>query len=810
MKDVITPVMLQYKTIKEQHPNCLLFFRLGDFYELFFEDAKIASKQLDIVLTCRGSNQEIPMCGVPAHASDNYIARLIKKGFHVAVCEQTEKPQAKKLINREVVRIITPGTLTEDNLLEARAHNFLMAVFPHENQLGIAWVDISTGAFCVESHAIQALLTILTRLQPQEILIPETFVQNDVLMAQWPEWKNKITPLPLSRFDRGEVKLENFFKVQTISSFGNFSFAEISAAGGLLDYVLITQKRHVLMLSRPKKMESDTFLEIDAFTRRNLEILQTFSGEKKGSLLNAIDHTVTPMGARLLFMRTTHPLKKHHLIQERLDSVQFFVQHANERRAIREIFSIFSDIERAFSRLVMDRGVPRDMGAIKNVLMALPAVASLLSHYHLPKELESLFSFLHGNKKIADILKKALVEELPVSLREGGVFAANYHEKLDEMRLYRDQSKILLENLQKKYAQETQITNLRIRYNQVVGYYIEVSPAAVSKVPFHFILKQSLISGSRYTTAELMEIEQKILSAQEDSLKLEQQLFQGLIEELKREAENFQRTIAAIAVYDVSSALAELAAIRSYVRPSLDDSKVFSVQGGRHPVVEQYVAHSFVKNTCLLTVDSPIWIITGPNMAGKSTFLRQNALISLMAHMGSFVSAESAHIGVIDRIFSRVGASDDLARGHSTFMVEMIETATILNQATEKSFVIFDEVGRGTATYDGLSLAWACLEYLAQSLQCRTLFATHYHELSALQDMPSIGFYTFKIAEWEKTIVFLHEIVKGIANRSYGLHVARLAGIPEAILHRAEAILCHLEQKNCYDDIGSVGILFKP
>lgn len=801
MDKVKTPVMLQYTTIKEQHPDCLLFFRLGDFYELFFEDAKIASAALDIVLTCRGKNtsEPVPMCGVPFHASDNYIARLIKKGFRVALCEQMETPstkQSKGPIKREVVRIITSGTITEDNLLEARTNSFLMAIFPKDGYLGIGFVDISTGDFFIETQPVQALQSVLMRLQPQEILVPDKFIEDPMFFSCWKEWKNKITTLPISRFDMGEQRIASFFNVSTIKGFGNFSPIEISAAGGLLDYILLTQKKHFLMLSRPRKLEKRHFLEIDAFTRRNLEITQSFSGEKRGSLIETLDCTTTAIGGRMLFLRLTNPLKEIDQIQERLSSVGFFVKHNSERRAVRDMLAAIPDIERALCRLFMGRGMPKDMGAINFALKILPSIFSLLSSFSLPKELAELFAALEGHPEIASLLQRALNEDLPLFVRDGGIIATGYNEQLDELRNLQEQSAHLIRTLQEKYVQETQISTLRIRHNQIIGHYIEISTAAVSKVPFHFILKQTLASGSRFTTSELTNLEQKLLSANDDARQLEEKLFEGLIQKLKEYSGALKLTIQAIGLYDVSSALAELAVANNYVMPTLDDSNDFLIQGGRHPVVEKCLTTAFVKNSCTLTKDLTMWLITGPNMAGKSTFLRQNALIALMTHMGSFVPAEKAHMGIMDRIFSRVGASDDLARGHSTFMVEMIETATILNQASEKSFVILDEVGRGTATYDGLSLAWACIEYLIQSIKCRTLFATHYHELEALKNQTNIGFHTMKVKEWERNIVFLHEIIPGVADRSYGLHVAKLAGIPESILHRAESILYELEQKS--------------
>ena len=797
-----TPIMVQYKTIKDQHADCILLFRLGDFYELFQEDAKVASVALDLVLTCRGkgSSEEIPMCGFPVHASETYIARLIKKGFRVAICEQIESSEkenkapksAKKLLNREVVRIITPGTLTEDSLLEARHHNFLMALYPHDETVGIASIDISTGAFFIESHGLSSLSAVLGRLQPQEILVPDSFLEHLEESSYWNDWKRKIHPLPVARFDGGEARLTSFYQMATLKGLGNFSACELAAAGGVLDYVLLTQKRSALALSRPRKLDRTNFLEMDAFTRRNLELLQTFSGEKSGALLTSLNWTVTSMGARLFFLRLTHPLRQVAPLLERLDSVAFFVHQKEKRTILREILKTLPDLERALSRILMGRWSPLDLGILRTTLKRLPALCALFSADDpLPSE---FFGMLFSvPQSLADRLESALNEELPAFLKDGNVIAKGHCPLLDAARSFRDQGETLIQALQVKYAQETHLSSLKIRRNAIIGYYIEVSPSIASKVPFHFILRQSLVSGARYTTAELMELEQNLLSASDEVLQKEKHLVESLIQEIIAHTEPLRGIVQTLSLLDVSSALAELAVQSQYIRPVLDDSKTFRITGGRHPVVERLQSVPFVKNNCILHEEETCWLLTGPNMAGKSTFLRQNALIALMAHMGSFVPASSAHIGIVDRIFSRVGASDDLARGYSTFMVEMIETASILNQATDKSLVILDEVGRGTATYDGLSLAWACIEHLLEPLQCRTLFATHYHELAALSGLKGLAFYTLKVKEWEKNIVFLHEIVPGVADRSYGLHVARLAGIPESVLHRAETILKSLE-----------------
>lgn len=796
----LTPIMAQYLSIKEENPDSLLFFRLGDFYELFLEDAKIASQALDIILTRRHKNgaDDIPMCGVPAHASEAYIARLIKKGFRVAICEQIEKTPPKGIkgpLHREVVRIITPGTLTEDTLLNARAHNFLMALYPYDESFSLACVDISTGNFFIESHNSIDLSSVLHRIAPQEILLPQTSLDRADIQSIWQDWKNKIQSLALARFDRGEDRLTSFFNIQTMESFGSFSETELAAAGTLLDYVLITQKKNSLLLSHPKKTALSDFLEMDEFTRRNLEISTTFSGEKKGSLLDTIDETVTPMGARLLALRLSNPLKNLPELQSRLSSVQFFVTHESVRKVIRELLKTMPDMNRSLSRLFLRRGTPKDLGSIRSGLQVLPPLFQTLAIHqsNLGPELSKVFHSFQSHTALLERLNASLMTELPALLRDGMVFAPGYDALLDQARENHIECEDVLQELQDRYSAETGISNLRIKRNAIIGYYIEVSPASSGKMPFHFILKQTLVSSYRYTTPELLAMEQRRATCTDAAHARECLLFEEILVQLCASADDLRETLNAIAIYDVSSSLAELAVSNRYTCPALDYSTTFEIEGGRHAVVERVLSSSFVPNDCSLYPERPIWILTGPNMAGKSTFLRQNALIALLAHIGSFVPANTARIGIIDRIFSRVGASDDLARGHSTFMVEMIETATILNKATIHSFVILDEVGRGTSTHDGLALAWACVEYLDQCLPCRTFFATHYHELSALQHMEKLGFYTMEIKEWERKIVFFHKIKQGVADKSYGLNVARLAGIPEVIIHRAEAILSTLQ-----------------
>lgn len=807
--------MAQYQSIKAAYPDCLLFFRMGDFYELFFEDATLAAKALDIALTRRGKqdNEPIPMCGVPVHAGENYLARLIRQGYRVAICEQLEDPATRKSgkgpLKRDVVRIVTPGTLTEDGLLEGGKHNFLVSLCDQkgergqEDTIGLAFVDISTGDFFIEVQQKQTLSAALARFHPGEILLPERLLKDPSLYELWREWKKALTPLPNSRFnpDNGKARLAGFYQVNTLSAFGTFTIPEIAAAGVLLDYLSLTQKESMPRLSRPKPLQAGDFLGLDAFTRRSLELTQTLSGEREGSLLQVMDQTVTAAGSRLLFLRLCTPLTRVERIQDRLRTVDFFVTREPLRAGLRQLLKALPDLERALSRLSIGRGGPRDLAALRDGLALIPACRHFfkgISQEACSLELQKCLQHLGDHTALVETLQQALKEELPLLTREGGFLKPGYDPDFDTLCQLRDEGRGLMETLEQQYKAQTQISSLKIRHNTLAGYTLEVSQAQAHKVPDAFIHRQSLANAIRYTTAELMALEQRLSTAADQALATELHLFEGLVAVIRQHAEAIALTAKALAILDVSTALAFLAHSRGYCCPQIDRSTAFSIQGGRHPVVEVMLAQRqetpFVTNTCILEGEQQFWILTGPNMAGKSTFLRQNALITLMAQMGSFVPAVSAHIGVVDRIFSRVGAADDLARGQSTFMVEMVETAAILHQATAQSLVILDEIGRGTATFDGLSLAWACVEYLCEKIQCRTLFATHYHELTPLQkQLPMVACHTFRVKEWEGKVIFLHEVMPGTADRSYGLHVAQLAGVPPQVVARAEVLLAAFE-----------------
>lgn len=799
-----TPMMAQYLDIKAQHPDCLLFYRLGDFYELFFEDALIAAKALNITLTRRGKGKEgedIPMCGVPFHRSDSYLARLIRQGYRVAICEQVEEAGSRKTkgpLERKVTRVITPGTLTEDSLLDATQHNFLTAVvLGKQPSLGLASIDISTGDFLVESTSLPLLETVLARLRPGEILLPEGLLSTPDLEQVFQTFKKRLTPLPDSRFDRqnGLERLQDLYGVRTLESFGTFSPSEIAACGALVDYIRLTQKRDIPALKPPRQVQEEGRLELDAATRRNLELHFSLSGEKKGSLREVIDHTMTSMGARLLSQHLSAPLRDLSTLHKRLACVDVLYENPDLLKALRALLAICPDVERSLSRLMWGRGGPRDLAALHRGLALLPDLKKIFANQTVPPALDSVLQQLGDYGELTHRLNQALREELPLLARDGALIRPGYHPDLDELWALKENGKDALEALRDRYARETGIPSLKIKYNNVIGYHIEVTSLHKDKMGPSFIHRQTMANAMRFTTSALLELEKKILGSVDQALALELEIFQDLINITLQRTSEITRTAYAIAALDVSASHAYLAHEKRYNRPLLDESLIFDVEEGRHPVVEALLPSStpFVPNGA--TVDG-VWIITGPNMGGKSTFLRQNALIALMAHMGMYVPAKRAHIGLIDRIFSRVGASDDLARGRSTFMVEMTETATILNQATPRSFVILDEIGRGTATFDGLSLAWACVEYLVHKNQSRCLFATHYHELTVLEDeLSSVTCYTVGIREWEDQIIFLHQIQKGRADKSYGLHVAKLAGFPLSVVERAQEVLHTLEEK---------------
>ena len=808
-----TPMMAQYLDIKRRHPGCLLFYRMGDFYELFFDDAVQASKALDITLTKRGKHQgnDIAMCGVPVHSHEAYLARLIRNGFKVAVCEQIEDPAeakkrgAKSVVERAVIRTITPGTLTEDTLLEARRNNYLAALAEAQSAFGLAWFDMSTGEFTMQAVSEANLDAALARLDPRELLLADSLTVRADLRERLAAWRDRISPLPASRFDstNGAKRLESLYGVRTLDAYGHFSRAELAAGGALVDYVALTQQGALPRIATPKRLNDGAVMEIDAATRRNLELAQTMTGERRGSLLACIDRTRTGAGARALAARLAAPSTNPGVIAQRLDCVTFFVENPTQRNSVLDLLARAPDLERALSRLTVGRGGPRDLAAIRDGLILTAELRDSFAGVTLPVRLATALRDLGDHTILVRRLAEALQTELPFYARDGGFIARGFSATLDELRSLRDESRRLVAGLEETYANATGIANLKIRHNNFIGYYIEVPSKAGEDLlrdgQARFIHRQTMKSAVRFTTVELGDLEGKLASAADKALALELELFAELVGSVTLEADVIARAAAALALFDVEAALGEIAEDRRYTRPIVDESRAFAIVGGRHPVVEAALPDGtrFVANGCDLGPDDRVWLLTGPNMAGKSTYLRQNALIAILAQAGAYVPAESAHIGIVDRLFSRVGAADDLARGRSTFMVEMVETAAILAQACERAFVILDEIGRGTATFDGLSIAWAVVEHLHDINKCRGLFATHYHELTTLTArLPALSCHTMRVKEWKGDVVFLHEVGPGSADRSYGIHVGRLAGLPAAVVKRAEEVLSALEKEN--------------
>lgn len=816
-EEKITPMMEQYLATKEQNPDYLLFYRLGDFYELFFDDAIKASAALDIALTKRGKHlgKDVPMCGVPFHAYESYLAKLVQKGFKVAICEQMETPEeAKKrgtsaTLNRQVIRLVTAGTLTEDALLEAKKHNYLLVAVLDGINVGLSWADMSTGDFYTQLIPLTDLANTLARLEPAEIIRSTADCNNVAFNKILNGFMDKLSSVPDARFSYLNAKdlLEKNYGVKTMESFGKFSRAEIIAAGVLLDYINLTQKNDLCSLKIPVRQNESDLMQIDAATRRSLELFYPLSGERGAkSLYRIMDKTLTGAGGRLLAEYLSSPQTDVKIINERLDSVQFLINENSTRDKIRELLKKTPDIERSLSRLAWGRGGPRDLGCLRDVLLSLPKVKNIFLYseppVHIQKALDSITDF----SVLANTLEEALEPDLPLTTREGNYISKGFHAGLDKLKEFRDDSSMVIMEMQTRYSREQEIPNLKISYNNIWGWFVEVNakyaPKLINNPELGFIHRQTLANNVRFTTKELNDLETQLRGAGDKIKAFEEQIFADLVQQTLQRKHDLMLVSRALADLDVSAGLAELAIQKNYCHPVVDNSQIFEIRAGRHPVVEDALLHehqTFSANDCALNDDNNLWLLTGPNMAGKSTFLRQNALIAIMAQMGSFVPAASAHIGVIDKVFSRVGASDDLARGQSTFMVEMVETATILNQATNKSLVILDEIGRGTATFDGLSIAWAVVEYLHDHNQSRTIFATHYHELTALNSkLDRLSLHQMMIKEWDDEVVFLHTVGEGAVDKSYGIHVGKLAGLPNVVVKRAEQILKKLEAQNTH------------
>src|SRR5215471_780625 len=828
--DGATPMMAQYLEIKAAHKDYLLFYRMGDFYELFFEDAAKAAAALDIALTKRGKHlgEDIPMCGVPVHAAESYLEKLIRRGFRVAVCEQMEDPElarkrgSKSPVKREVIRLVTPGTLTEDSLLDSRTPSVLVSLGRAGGELALASADISTGDFAVEPVTTDRLAQALSRLEPREVLAPDALLADSGVGSVLKELGPRLTVRPQVTFDSSaaERTLKTLYGVAVLDGLGQFSRAELSAARALVAYLDLTQKGKFPALKTLKRESESSRMAIDAATRRNLELTETLSGERRGSLLSVIDATVSAAGARALYQRLAAPLINPEEIAHRLDAVTFFLKLPDVREKVRAALKATPDIARALNRLTLQRGGPRDLSVIRDGLKAARALRRRLEEADQPLRLakgeleeisQRLAEGLAATSALASRLEFLLVAEPPFFARDGGFIVKGAHAPLDEALSLRDESRRVIAALEARYRAETSIQSLKIKHNAVLGYFIEVTATngdrLLASAPGRFRHRQTVASAVRFSTDELQELAMKIAEAGERALSLELELFDALVSDVNGANTDLLGIADALAAIDVASAFAELAEQRKYARPLVDGSLTFSIVRGRHPVVEAALLESagrpFSANGCDLTSEvsgggaGRLWLVTGPNMAGKSTFLRQNALIAVLAQMGSFVPAESAHIGAIDRLFSRVGAADDLARGRSTFMVEMVETAAILNQAGARSLVILDEIGRGTATFDGLSIAWAAIEHLHESNRCRTLFATHYHELTALSaKLPRMFNATVRVKEWQGDVVFLHEVLPGSADRSYGIQVAKLAGLPPPVIARAKAVLAKLEAQD--------------
>ncbi len=816
-----TPMIEQFIEIKAANADSLLFYRMGDFYELFFGDAEIAARTLGITLTKRGQHlgRDIPMAGVPVHAANDYLQKLIAAGHRVAVCEQVEDPaEAKKrggktLVRRDVTRLVTPGTITEENILEPGEPNWLLAVgrVKGEADPALAWIDISTGAFRTAMSGSDRLLSDILRIDPREILVPQSLFEDAAFRPVWDALGRTANPQPAALFDSASAgeRICRALSVSTLDGFGQFSRAELSAMGGVVAWVEKTQLGARVPLSPPQREEGASTLFIDAATRASLELTRTSAGSRDGSLLKVIDRTVTGPGARLLAERLAAPLTDPDRIVRRQRSVTFLRQESALCDELRTVLRGLPDMMRALSRLSLGRGGPRDLGAIRTALEATAALVERLGEAALPEELEAAEAALRDlPPELAGLLRKALAYDLPLLARDGGFVAEGFDEELDAQRSLASDSRRVIAAMQADLAAETAIKALKIRHNNMLGYYIEVPSSHGVKLTegdakARFMHRQTMANAMRFTTTELAELESRIADAGGKALMIETAIFERLAAAVLEETDTLRAGADALAVIDVSVGLAQLAEAENWSAPTIDESLTFAVECGRHPVVEAALraqqGDAFIANDCLLSPPEganagALWLLTGPNMGGKSTFLRQNALIAILAQMGSHVPATAAHIGIVDRLFSRVGASDDLARGRSTFMVEMVETAAILNQAGERSLVILDEIGRGTSTFDGLSIAWATAEHLHETNRCRAIFATHFHEMTALAETLSrLANVTMRVKEMEGEVIFLHQVGKGAADRSYGVQVARLAGLPKSVLARAKTVLDRLE-----------------
>jgi len=805
----LTPMMRQYHDVKRRFPGKLVFFRLGDFYEMFYEDAVTASRELEITLTARNKDKTgapIPMCGVPYHSVDGYIARLLKKGYKIAICEQVEDPRtAKKLVHREVTRVVTPGTVVEEILLESKEHNYLASVFLTLTGAGISFMDLSTAEFFAidfeGDQAWQKAADELSRFNPKEIVLPEQGGDElRKLLARDCSGDWVYSPLDdwAFNFDYAHRLLLEHFQVGTLEGFGcEARPLAVSAAGALIHYLQTTQIDSLAKIARLRFLDTSEFLRLDSSTITNLELVQAIDGGRKGSLLYLLDHTKTGMGGRLLKSWLLTPLLNQDAIAKRLDAVEAFTMDIPAHDRLSRKLGELHDLERLASRITAGVANPRELLALRDSLEIVPALRSLLEHFHAARLVE-VRNQLDDLADVVRLIETAIAEDPPASASEPGIIRSGYAQELDELRGIRSSGKEYIASLETRERARTGIHSLKVKYNQVFGYFIEITKSNLPQVPQDYVRKQTLVSCERFVTEELQIYEEKVLHAEERISVLERELFVNVRSSIAAEAMRIQATGRLIAEVDVYAALAEVAIKNDYSRPELAEGEEIYIQHGRHPIVE-YQSRPFIPNDLYMnTTTDQLLILTGPNMGGKSTYLRQTALIVILAQMGSFVPARHARLGLVDRIYTRVGASDNLARGRSTFMVEMIETANILNTATHKSLILLDEVGRGTATFDGLSIAWAVAEYLVQNSEHRakTLFATHYHELTRMADVhQGVKNYCMAIKEAGGEIVFLRKVTPGTADKSYGVEVARLAGLPREVVRRAREILERLEKK---------------
>ncbi|NIO03600.1 MAG: DNA mismatch repair protein MutS [Proteobacteria bacterium] len=802
-----TPMIEQYLRVKSEYPDAILFYRMGDFYEMFFEDAKVASRELEITLTSRnkGNEESAPLCGVPYHAADSYIAKLIERGYKVAICEQTEDPkQAKGLVKREVVRVITPGTVVDSDYLEAKSNNYLMAISPNDSRFGVALLDLSTGEFrAFQVEDLGSLITEAARNDPQEIILPESFQQS----PQFDSFKRSmgerfVNILSNAYFDRRGARRcleEQYQSIQGTRLDEPHAEEALVAAGAVLRYIRENDRSTLAHLKTIDCFQVRNYMVVDETTRRNLELTESLvEGKVRGSLLGVLDVTVTAMGARALKHWLLYPLMDLREIKRRLDAVEEFVEKKMERHEIREPLKEVYDLERLNTRIAMARANGRDLVALKASIYRFPDIKRVLQAFEAPL-LGEIFAALDDLQDVGRIIEESIRDDAPPTIKEGGIIKDGYNSELDGLRQVIREGKTWIARLEKEERERTGINSLKVRFNQVFGYYIEITKTHLNRVPDDYIRKQTLTNAERFITPRLKEYESRVLGAEEKITRLEYKLFDEIRSTVFMENRRIQQTASSLGDLDVLATFAEVADQNSYRRPSLNDETAVSIQGGRHPVVEQLrPSEVFVPNDVLCDCEeNQLLVITGPNMAGKSTFLRQVALIVLMAQMGSFVPAESAAVGVVDRIFTRVGASDNIVRGQSTFMVEMMEAARILSEATPRSLVILDEIGRGTSTFDGLSIAWAVAEFIHDepNLGAKTLFATHYHELTELAlTKKRVKNFNFAVREWNDEVIFLRRIVPGSASRSYGIQVARLAGLPQEVIERAKEILGNLEK----------------